>query len=102
MSVPYHFLVLLDDRTTLDNKKLWTTAVVLKLFHIKDPQNDNYQPAERHLKRHTRNYHLAGDPLELPQGPFGGPYPTLRANGLQYMQYMAHKERNHGLDHCHY
>ena len=43
--------------------------MVLKLFHIKDPQSDNYQPAERHLKRHTRNYNLAGDPLELPQGP---------------------------------
>ena len=49
--------------------------MVLKLFHIKDPQSDNYQPAERHLKRHTRNYHLAGDPLELPQVPLGVPGP---------------------------
>ena len=69
----------MSDRTTLDNEKLWTTAVVLKLFHIKDPQNDNYQPAERHLKRHTRNYHLAGDPLELPQGPLGGPRPHFES-----------------------
>ena len=26
------------------------------------------------------NYHLAGDPLELPQGPLGVPDPTLRTN----------------------
>ena len=30
------------------------------------------------------NYHLAADPLELPQRPRGSPDPTLRTNGLQY------------------
>ena len=36
-------------------------AVVLKLFHVKDPQIDTYQPADPHLKRYARDPHIKED-----------------------------------------
>ena len=36
-------------------------AVVLKLFHVEDPQMDTYQPADPQLKRYARNPHITED-----------------------------------------
>ena len=32
---------------------MYCKSVLLKLFHVKDPQIDTYQPADPHLKRYA-------------------------------------------------
>ena len=48
----------------LPGQLLWTPgqvqykAVVLKLFHVEDPQIDTYQPADPQLKRYDGDAHI--------------------------------------------
>ena len=35
--------------------------VVLKLYHVKDPQIDNYHPTDPHLKTYARDPHIRED-----------------------------------------
>ena len=36
-------------------------SVVLKLFHVEDPQIDTYQPTDPQLKRYARDPHIRDD-----------------------------------------
>ena len=36
-------------------------SVVLKLFHVEDPQIDTYKPADPRLKRYARDPHIKED-----------------------------------------
>ena len=40
---------------------MYVRAMVLKLFHVEDPQIDTYQPTDPQLKRYARDPHIRGD-----------------------------------------